>query len=151
MIERLTQSEGQVFGLKVTGKATAEEVAAIETQLEFAVAKRGKRPIAILADLSEAHGADWKGRWEEIRFLSKYADHVERLAVVGAHAWEEVLAACLAATILLRAETRYFRSSEIQHAWHWAKTGRHADDVPVRQIQPAKGLMGGYAPEYSGQ
>ena len=50
MIERLKESEGRAFGLKVSGRVTAEEVDAFLPQLEMAIRERGKRTIGVLAD-----------------------------------------------------------------------------------------------------
>ena len=33
---------------------------------------------------------DWKARWEEMRFLQKYTNHIARIAVIGADTWETV-------------------------------------------------------------
>ena len=72
MIERLKEYSGWVFGLKVTGRVTEDEVKTFEAQLKFAIDQRKKRPIGILADLTEMDGVDLKARWEELRFLHKY-------------------------------------------------------------------------------
>ena len=69
-------------------------------------------------------GADWKARWNEMRFLQKYTDPIARMAVVGADKWEEVVAMLLAGTAVLQAETRYFATSEIAPAWDWARLGQ---------------------------
>ena len=39
------------------------------SQLEMAIHERGKRPIGILADLTDMTGADRSARWTEIQFL----------------------------------------------------------------------------------
>lgn len=148
MIERLRESNDRAFGFKVTGRVTAAEVETFTPQLEFAIRDRGRRPIGILADLSAMRGAEWKARWDEIRFLSKYAEHIERVAVVGAGKWEDVKAEILAGTVLIQAETRYFAASDILHAWHWVKTG-DAGAAPGRPILPKTSVMSGYVPEYS--
>jgi hypothetical protein len=148
MIERLKQSGGHVFGFKVMGKLTAADVRDFEPVLDFAIGERKKKPIAILADLSEMDGVDWKARVEEIRFLAKHKDQVARVAVVGAHAWEQIAAQALSATVLVEAETRYFQVAEIVHAWSWVKTGKHPGEVPVRQVFTGPALMAGYNPEY---
>jgi len=148
MIERLKESEGRAFGFRIAGRVTAEEVEAFVPQIEFAIRERGKRPIGLLADLSAMRGAEGKARWEEIRFLAKYAEHIERVAVVGAGKWEDVKAEILAGTVLVQAETRYYPTSEIQHAWHWVKTG-DAGAGPGRTILPKGTLMAGYVPEYT--
>jgi hypothetical protein len=149
MIERLKESGGSAFGFKVAGKITGEEVKAFEPQIEFVIAQRKQRPIGILADLSQMEGADWKARWAEMRFLQRYTDHIARMAVVGADKWEEVGAMVLAGTAVLQAETRYFTSAEIVHAWEWVRTSKNADRVPVRTMYAGTGLFKDYIPEYT--
>ena len=112
MIERLKESFGGVLGFKVVGKLTAEDIKAFEPQLEIVIRERKAKPIGILADLSQMHGADWKARWEQMRFLQKHTDHIARMAVVGADKWEEIVAIVTAGAAILEAETRYFDSSE---------------------------------------
>jgi hypothetical protein len=148
VIERLTESGGSAFGFKVVGKILAEEVKAFEPQIGFFIAERKKHPIGILANLTEMQGAEWKATWNEMRFLQKFSDHIARMAVVGAHKWEEIVTIVVAGAAVLQSETRYFESSEIHHAWHWARTSKHADDAPVRLISPATGIWKNYHPEY---
>ena len=147
MIERLKESGDKAFGFQVTGRITAQEVAAFLPQIEFAIKDRGKRTIGILADVSAMEGAEWAARWEEIKFIGKYAEHIERVAVVGAKKWEEVKAEILGGTVLVQAETRYYHAADILHAWHWVKTG-DAAAAPGRQILGKDALMAGYVPEY---
>src|SRR6202161_4995048 len=130
MIERLKESRGAAFGFKVVGRISGDEVTALEPQIAFLIKERKERPIGILADLSQMEGADWRARWDEMRFLQKYTDHIARMAVVGANKWEEVVAMVLAGTAVLQAETRYFTSSEINAAWEWGRTSKHADRIP---------------------
>ena len=127
---------------------TAEELEAFEPQLEQAIARRGNRTIGILADLSAMEGIEWAARWEEIRFIGRHAEHIERVAVVGAGKWESVKAQILAGTVLIQAETRYYPDADILHAWHWAKTG-DAVGVAGQPILPKDALMKGYVPEYT--
>jgi hypothetical protein len=148
MIERLKESGEKAFGFRVTGKVTAAEAEAFLPQLEFAIKDRGKRTIGILADLSAMKGAEWKARWDEIKFLSRYAEYIERVAVVGAGRWEDARAEILAGTVLIQAETRYYPSSEILHAWHWVKTGDTGAGTG-RTILPKGSLMVNYVPEYN--
>src|SRR5271169_2548810 len=110
MIERLKESAGGVLGFQVIGKMTDEDIKAFEPQIELLIRERKHKPIGILADLSQMRGADWKARWDEMRFLQKHTDHIARMAVVGADKWEEIVAMVLAGTAVLQAETRYFTS-----------------------------------------
>ena len=148
MIERLRESSGGVLGFKVTGKMTDEDIKAFEPQIEFLIRERKHKPIGILADLSQMHGAELKARWDEMRFLQKHTDHIARMAVVGADRWEEAMALLTAGAAVLQAETRYFDESEILHAWEWVRTAKHAEDMPVRQISAGTGIWKDYHPEY---
>ena len=149
MIERLKESGGAAFGFKVTGSLSSEDLNAFAPQLEFFVAERKKRPIGILADLTDMRGAEWKARWEELRWLQKYTDQIARMAVVGAHRWEEVVDIVTVGAAILQSETRYFEASEIQHAWQWARGAKHAEDAPVRIISPPTGIWKDYHQEFT--
>ncbi len=149
MIERLKESDGGVIGFEVIGKVTAEEVEAFEEQIRFLIAKRRNRPIGIVADLSRMESVDWKARWEEMRFLQKYTNHIARIAVVGADQWETVAGLALTSMALLQGETLYFHSSEMRHAWAWARTSKHANDAPApRHIYAGTGIWKNYTPEF---
>lgn len=148
MIERLKESSGGVLGFKVMGRMTDEDIKGFEPQIEFLLRERKQKPIGILADLSQMRGADWKARWDEMRFLQKHTDRIARMAVVGAGKWEEILAILTAGASILEAETRYFDQSRMLRAWEWVRTARHAEDVPVRQISPATGIWKDYHPEW---
>jgi len=148
MIERLRESSGGVLGFKVVGKMTADDIKGFEPQIEVLIRERKHKPIGILADLSEMQGADWKARWDEMRFLQKHTTHIARMAVVGADKWEEIVAIVAAGAAVLEAETRYFDKSEMLHAWEWVRTAKHAEDMPVRQISAGTGIWKDYHPEW---
>lgn len=150
MIERLKESSAGALGFKVTGKLTDEDIKGFEPQIEFLLQEHKHKPIGILADLSGMHGADWKARWDQMRFLQKHSERIARMAVVGADKWEEVMAMLTAGAAVLEAETRYFQQPEIVRAWEWVRSARHAEDAPVRQISPASGIWKDYHPEYTG-
>jgi hypothetical protein len=150
VIERLKETGGVAFGFKVVGKLLDEELKTFEPQLEFFIAEHKKHPIGILVDLTEMRGAEWKARWDDLRFLQKHTSHIARMAVVGAHRWEEVVEFFTAGAAVLQSETRYFESSEMQNAWLWARTAKHAEDAPVRLISPATGIWKDYRPEFVG-
>ena len=149
MIEKLKESHGPAFGFKVSEKLTADDIIGISQQIDFAIAEH-KKPIGILADLSSMHGATWAARWEEMRFLQRHTDHIARLAVVSDDKWEEIAEMTAVATVALQAETLYFQSSEIVHAWHWVKMANRDEGMPVRVIYPGKGLFQNYTREYMG-
>lgn len=149
MIQRLKESHGGVIGFEVIGRVSAEEVEAFTEQIEALIAARRDKPIGIVADLSRMESIDWGARWEEMRFLQKYTNHIARIAVVGADKWEEVGGLLVTSAALLQGETLYFHSSEMQHAWHWARTSKHAHEAPSpRHIYTGSGIWKNYTPEF---
>lgn len=149
LIERLKESRGPAFGFKVVGKMTAEDVAEITQQIQF-VLDSHKKPIGLLVDLSQMHGASWSARWEEMRFLQRHTERIARMAVISDDAFQEIAEMVVVASAVLQAETLYFHSSEIGHAWHWVKMTRHDEEMPVRVMYPGRGLFQDYTPEYMG-
>ena len=149
MIEILKGTHGVAFGFKVVGLLTTTDVADLSAEIETFIAQQ-KKPIGLLADLTGMHGASWAARWNEMRFLQKHTDHIARLAVISNDQWQELSEMVLVATAALQAETLYFHSSEIAHAWHWAKMNQADASMPVRVMYPGKGLFQNYTPEYTG-
>ncbi len=149
MIEKLTESHGAAFGFRVNGNLTADDVVGISQQIEFTITEL-KSPIGLLVDLSGMNVASWTARWEEMRFLQRHSDHIARMAVISNDQWQEIAEMVLVATAALQAETRYFHSSEILHAWHWVKMSKLDEGMPVRVMYPGKGLFQDYTPEYMG-
>ena len=149
MIEHLEHTRGPAFGFAVHGVLTAADVADLTARLDYMIGSY-KKPIGVLANLSNMESADWTARWNEMRFPDRYTDQIARLAIVGASDWEEVASMMLVATAALQAQTLYFTSAEISHAWHWAKMLEHDEEMPVRLMYPGHGLFQDYAPEYMG-
>jgi hypothetical protein len=149
MIEKLQETRGPAFGFAVRGVLTSTDISEVTKGLDHLIGNY-KGPIGVLADLSEMHGASWAARWKEIRFLERYTDRIARLAIVGTSDWEELASMVLVATAALQAQTFYFRSSELLHAWHWVKMAKHDEEMPVRVIYPGHGLFENYTPEYMG-
>jgi len=149
LIERLSGSHGLVFGFKVVGRLTAEDVAAVQQQIDVVLAEH-KGHLGLLADLTQMEGASWSARWEEMRFLQRHTERIARLAVISDDDWQQVAEMTLVATAALQAQTLYFHSSEMHHAWHWVKRNKHDEAMPVRVLYPGKGLFQNYTPEYMG-
>ncbi|HET9100181.1 MAG TPA: STAS/SEC14 domain-containing protein [Acidobacteriaceae bacterium] len=150
MIETLKESHGPAFGFKVIGTLTAEDVSALTTALDIAIAANGNKPMGVLADLTTMHGATWAARWDEMHFLRHHNNSVARLAIVSESQWEEAAEMAVVTAGGLQAEARYYGSDEISHAWHWVRMHPHDNGMPVRIIQPGTGLFSDYTPEYVG-
>ncbi len=147
MIEHLRESHGAAFGFKVIGTLTADDITSVSGQIENVIVAT-KKPIGLLADLSEMQGANWVARWDEMRFLQRHTNHIARMAVICNDQWQEISEMILAATSFMQAETAYYDVSEIHHAWHWVRMNARDERMPIRIIYPGKGLFQDYTPEY---
>jgi hypothetical protein len=150
MIEALKQSTPPAFGFKVTGELTAADITTVAPLIAAAITANHAKPIGLLSDLTAMHGATWAARWDELHFLRDHSDSIARIAVVCDLDWQQVSEMALNTAAGMQAETRYFLSSELDHAWHWARMGPHDDAMPVRVLYPGVGLFGDYNPEYVG-
>ncbi len=148
MIERLNETSGGVIGFKAHGRLTVEDEEEMEQQIQFLIHSRRKRPIGILVHLADMDSMDLAARWQEIRFLQKWNEHIARMAVVGAHPWEKVSSLFVVAAALLQSETLYFHESEMAQAWQWVRTSKHALDPPPPRISAASGVWKDYHSEY---
>jgi hypothetical protein len=149
MIENFEETHGPAFGFKVIGKLSADDIVGLSGQIDKAIAVHCV-PIGLLADLSQMEGASWASRWEEMRFLQRHSERIARMAIIRNDDWQEISEMILVATVALQAQTLYFHSSEIHHAWHWVKMGKIDNRIPVRLMYPGKGLFHDYTPEYMG-
>jgi hypothetical protein len=150
MIETLKQSTPPAFGFKVTGQLTAADITSLAALIDAAIAANHDKPIGLLSDITAMHGATWSARWDELHFLHHHSDSIARFAVVCDLDWQQVSEMAVNTAGGMQAETRYFLSSELDHAWHWARMGPHDDRMPVRVLNPGVGLFGDYTPEYVG-
>jgi len=145
----MKESRGPSVGFRLIGRLTADDVAEISQQIEFVLSSH-KQPIGLLVDLSAMEGATWTARWDEMRFLQRHTERIARMAVISNDTFQEIAEMVLVATAVLQAQTLYFHSSEIAHAWHWVKMSKHDEEMPVRVMYPGRGLFQNYTPEYMG-
>jgi hypothetical protein len=149
MITPLKQSHGSAFGFAVEGKLTEADALQLGELIAQTVAAN-KHPIGLLADLSAMHGATWAARWDEMRFLQRFSDHIARIAIVCNDQWQELSEMVLFAASFMQAETVYCTPADIGHAWHWVRMNPATEPMPLRIVYPGKGLFQDYTPEYVG-
>lgn len=150
MIATLAESHGAAYGFNVVDHLTAADIAELATAIEAVIAANGNKPIGLLSDITAMAGATWSARWQEMNFLHRHSDFIARIAIVCDNDWQEVAEMAVTAAIGMQAETRYFHSTEIAHAWNWVRMRPHEEGMPVRVIYPGTGLFSDYTPEYVG-
>jgi hypothetical protein len=120
MIEVMPESQGNVAGVKVSGKITAKEYEdVVITRLDAIIKEHGKARFLWLLD-ENFQGADAGAIWDDTKFGLKHRNDFEKLALVGGPAWMEWLTK-LAAKII-SGQTKTFSREQLQEAWDWLKS-----------------------------
>jgi hypothetical protein len=120
MIEVMPESEGNVFGVKVSGKITGNEYEdVIIPGVEAILQEHDKLRFMWLLD-ENFQGAAAGAVWDDTKFGFKHRHDFEKLALVGGSKWMEWLTK-LAARII-SGETRTFPLEQTQEAWDWLKS-----------------------------
>ena len=86
MIEILERGSGKVFGMKVSGKILHRDYQQFVPMLEKLIEEHGS--VRCLIEMTDCHGIELAGRWDEIKFDVRHGRQIEHLAVVGDRAWE---------------------------------------------------------------
>jgi hypothetical protein len=120
MIEVMPESQGNVAGVKVSGKVTAQEYEdVVLARLDAIIKEHGKARFMWYLDES-FQGAEAGAIWDDTKFGFKHRKDFEKLALVGGSKWMEWLTK-LAAKII-SGETRTFAPEQVQEAWDWLKS-----------------------------
>ncbi|MGE3808990.1 MAG: STAS/SEC14 domain-containing protein [Gemmataceae bacterium] len=117
MFERLPQSEGKVYGVKVSETITHEDYQGFIPQLEELIAKYGK--IRVVYEMEAVLGFTPKAAWDDIKFDWKHSKDIERCAVVGDKKWEKWMTNI--SKPFFPGEIKYFPLEDAAKAWAWVK------------------------------
>ena len=116
MLEKLSQSSGNLLGYKVIGKITKEDYSTLTADIEAL----GQEEISmrLFLDLEAFKGEEIKARGAKLSFRGDYQKKITKLAIVGDKKWHEWLLALVDRFDYTR-ETEFFPIEERQAAWKW--------------------------------
>ena len=118
MIVVLSETSGDVVGLKAVGKLSDADYENLIPRIESILAEEGK--IKLLVDLTEFEGWEWQAAWDDVAFGIKHWNDITKMAVIGDARWEALVAKI--ADKLMSAEVKQFPSAETDDAWAWVKS-----------------------------
>ncbi len=122
MIKVLPESLGALIGLKIKGRLTHEEYAAVVPILENSIKVYGK--IRILLDIQGFKGWGLKAALDDMLFAFKNREAVERVAIIceqKSDTWVTLIDQPF--TRGSRGKGKYFNVDEYDEAWVWLKKG----------------------------
>lgn len=116
MFELRETRRPEVFGIRVSGRLSAEDYAHLIPVLARKAEDGAKLRILVVMDEFEGWdtpSAGWQDAASEVRFVLS----VERLAIVGHALWQARLARL--SHPFWPPETRFFQQDEVPLAWRW--------------------------------
>lgn len=105
-----------IMTLKISGKLTHPELAAVQKRAEEILHQHGRMNILVIVDAFQ--GWEKEGDWGDLSFLLKNDRFMERMAIVGDKKWED-LALVFAGKGFRRCLVEYFPSQEAAKAQAW--------------------------------
>lgn len=117
-MHRITQNEGNLITVRVSGTLTQEDYDQLIPAWEKEIAEHGSMRMLFL--MEDFHG--WKpgAAWDDFRFDTKHAKHIERVAMVGEKKWQEWFAKIGA--LFVKDDVRYFDLADLSAAERWVRT-----------------------------
>ena len=113
MIEKMSRSHDNVLGFRVSGDVAREDYEILEPAVQEIVDQSGSA--RLLLDMSDFRWEKVEAWGADLRFGHKYHRSIERMALVGHHKWEKLLARL--AEPFYAQQAQYF--ADVEQAWDW--------------------------------
>lgn len=121
MIEVMRESDGDVLGLRATGKLSAADYRDLLTPTVRTLLDRfDSLRVLFLLD-APFHGWTLGAAWANTVFDVKHRNHFGKVAVVGAPRWERCCVNLVGALLMTR-ELRTYDRQRLDVAWEWVRT-----------------------------
>ncbi|MEO7725259.1 MAG: STAS/SEC14 domain-containing protein, partial [Chthoniobacterales bacterium] len=83
----ITSEQGNVIRVRVSQKLTQADYDDLIPRWEKLIEREGS--MRLLLRMEDFHGWDLGAAWDDLRFESRHAEKVERVAMVGDQAWQK--------------------------------------------------------------
>ena len=111
----IDQVPSGIILVRVSGKLTACDMK--EFVAEFQSIADTNEPLRLLIELDDFRGWELKALWEDLKFDVKHQDSMDRVAIVGDHAWQSW--GVELTKPFFRANMRFFDGGEVVEAQSW--------------------------------
>lgn len=117
MYKILSESQGNLVALRISGKIEAEDFKTLTPFLEGRIRVFGK--LRLYWEMRDFDGWTFDGFWADAGFDSKHKDDFIRIAMVGDKKWHEWMTKLMKP--FTSAELKYFDLSESSEALEWVR------------------------------
>ena len=118
MLEKMSESAGNVVGYRVSGHVTKEDYATLMPEVQALVDREGS--IRLLLDLENFQWEEVSAWGADLKFGQTYRHKIDKLAIVGDKRWQHLIAN-LADPFYAR-ESKFFHMTDRAAAWEWLHT-----------------------------
>ena len=118
MFEIMERSTETCIGVKVKGKARAEDYKKLEPVMDNAIKAHGSVNMVIYLDDFEGY-EDFEALKKDAQMGWEEYENINRVAVVGGKDWQKI-AVKLLSPLTLDMEEKHFDPADIEAAWTWA-------------------------------
>jgi hypothetical protein len=116
MSAELTDVAGGIVTVRIAGKLTQPDLAALQDAAGEILKKQGKARFLVVAENFE--GFQRGGDWGDLSFQMQHDAQIEKMAIVGDKAWED-MALLFTSKGLRKFPIEYFAPADIAKARAW--------------------------------
>ncbi|HWN95376.1 MAG TPA: STAS/SEC14 domain-containing protein [Methylomirabilota bacterium] len=116
MSAEITNTADGILTLKITGKLTQPELAAVQKQAAEILQQKGELSVLVLTEGFQ--GWERGGAWGDLSFPIENDAFIEKLAIVGEKQWED-LALLFASKGFRKFPVEYFSPADLGKARAW--------------------------------
>lgn len=119
MFQIMPESQGNILGLRATGKLTDQDYQEILIpRLEALIKRHGKVRLLCFMD-EEFAGVEAWAMWDDAKFFLPHKDDFEKMAIVGGPKWIELIMKLFVP--LMKGEHKTFSAGQLSKAWKWIR------------------------------
>lgn len=104
-----------VVAVKISGKISEEDYEQLSPLIEQKISQHGN--VKMLFELEDVENIDYGAMWEEMKFDAKNSGKINKVAIVGGRAQENLLSKVK--SVLSSGETKYFKHEDRDAAIQW--------------------------------
>lgn len=120
MFQIMTESQGNIMGVRATGKVTDRDYQdVLIPNLEALITKYGQVRLLWFMDEDFA-GLEAGALWDDAKFFLPHRADFEKVALVGGPKWIELAAKLFAP--LMKGDVKTFSGDQLAEAWEWIKS-----------------------------
>jgi ABC-type transporter Mla MlaB component len=117
MYTRLQTDADSTLAYHLSGKITSDDIKGIWSEMEAAIENHDR--IRLLVEIENLDHVTAPAVWEDVKHITAYVKHIERIAVVGDASWQAYFTR--AAAIVPNLEAQFFARVRREEADQWIR------------------------------